>query len=120
LHLVLFLQLCYTTEFEKRCESKEELKMEQKIDMKTGELKKTGNTPEIKFRAGGISATVWQNSIEKDGEKSSFNTISLDRAYKDKAGNWQTTNSFRPNDLPRLSLVAQKAYEYVVCKSAEV
>ncbi|MFT4297958.1 MAG: hypothetical protein ACMXX5_02090 [Candidatus Woesearchaeota archaeon] len=73
--------------------------------------------PEKKFRAGTISATVWENSIEKDGEKSSYNTVSLERAYKDKAGNWQSANSFRPNDLPRLSLVAQKAFEYIVCKN---
>jgi hypothetical protein len=93
--------------------------MEQKIDMKTGELKKSGNSPEMKFRAGSICATIWHNSVEKEGEKASFNTISLERTYKDKEGNWQTTNSFRLNDLPRLSLVAQKAYEYVVCKTAE-
>jgi len=72
-----------------------------------------GNTPEQKFRAGSITATVWKNEIVKDGENASFNSITLERSYKDKDGNWQTTHSFRTNDLPRLSMVAQKAFEYV-------
>jgi hypothetical protein len=83
----------------------------------TTQIKKTGNVPEKKFRAGAVSATVWKNSVEKDGHESSYNSVSLERVYKDKEGNWQTTNSFRQNDLPKLALVAQKAYEYVVFKA---
>ena len=76
--------------------------------------KPSGNTPEQKFRAGAITATVWKNDIVKDGTSASFNSITLERSYKDKDGNWQTTHSFRANDLPRLTLVAQKAFDYVV------
>ena len=76
----------------------------------------TSNSPEMKFRAGAISATVWQNSIQGENGTSSYNSVSLERVYKDKEGNWQTTNSFRMNDLPKLALVAQKAYEFVVFK----
>ena len=83
--------------------------------------KKSDNLPEKRFRAGAISATIWQNSVERDGQLSTFNTISMERSYKDKKGEWQKTNTFRTNDLPKLALVAQKAYEYVVFKaSAEV
>jgi len=79
-----------------------------------------GNLPEKKFRAGGISATVWQNSGKRpNGEESKFNTISIERSYKDKDGSWKTTNSFRMSDLPKLSVVAQKAYEYVIFKSGD-
>jgi len=73
--------------------------------------------PEKKFRAGAITATVWQNSAEKDGQQTSYSTVNLERSYKDKEGNWQSTNSFRLNDLPKLALVAQKAYEFVVFKA---
>ena len=83
--------------------------------VKTGKI---NNLPEKKFRAGAVSATVWQNSVEKDGQLSSYNSVSLERAYKDKKGEWQTTNSFRANDLPKLSLVAQKAYEYVIMRAS--
>lgn len=77
--------------------------------------------PEKKFRAGAISATVWQNKGQnKDGEEVEFRTTSIERSYKDKEGNWQTTNSLRINDLPRAVVVLQKAYEFLVFKEQEL
>ena len=76
-----------------------------------------GNKPEIKFRAGAISATVWQNiGQSKTGEAVSFRTVSLGRNYKDKDGTWKSTNSLRTGDLPKAALVLTKAYEHIVLK----
>ncbi|MBI2573359.1 hypothetical protein HYV86_05845 [Candidatus Woesearchaeota archaeon] len=73
------------------------------------------NTPEKKFRAGAITATVWANKIQnKTGEEGEYHTISLERNYTDKDGKWHSTNSMRVNDLPRALIVLQKAYEYSV------
>jgi hypothetical protein len=73
------------------------------------------NRPEKKFRAAGVSATVWRNSGQnKDGEPISYRTISIERNYKDKNGEWKSTNSFRTNDLPKVALVSNKAYEYIL------
>ena len=79
---------------------------------------KTGNQPEKKFSTGAISATVWKNngSSKKTGEPVEYRTVSLQRRYTDKDGNWQTSNSLRLNDLPKATLVLQKAYEYLVLK----
>jgi hypothetical protein len=75
------------------------------------------NTPEKKFSTGVISATIWKNSgTSKKGEPVEFRTISLQRRYTDKDGNWQSTNSLRINDLPKATLVLNKAYEYIVLK----
>ena len=79
-----------------------------------------GNLPEKKFRAGAICATVWQNNGQsKDGQPTKYRTISVQRGYKNKEGEWQNTTSFRVNDLPRLSVVLQNAYEYVVTTKYE-
>ena len=75
------------------------------------------NIPEKKFRAGAVTATIWENTVDKEGKVASFNSVSLERIYKDKDGNWHTTSTFRLNDLPKLSLMAQKAYEYVLMKA---
>ena len=76
------------------------------------------NTPEKKFRAGAISATVWLNHGQsKDGKETSWRSISLQRGYKDKNDQWQNTASLRVSDLPRAALVLHQAYEYVVTKS---
>ena len=78
------------------------------------------NMPEKKFRAGAVSATVWSNdAVTKEGKPSTYRTVSIERNYKDKADKWQSTNSMRVTDLPKASLVLQKAYEYLVLKKHE-
>ena len=77
----------------------------------------SGNIPEKKFSTGGLTATVWQNQGKsKTGEEVSFRTVSFQRRYVDKDGEWKSTSTLRINDLPRASLVLQKAYEYLVMK----
>ena len=77
------------------------------------------NQPEKKFRAGAISATVWQNEGQrKDGTTSSFNTISFERGYKDRNGEWKSTSSLRITDIPKAVVVLNKAYEYLIMKGA--
>ncbi|MFH1682570.1 MAG: hypothetical protein ABIA37_02120 [Candidatus Woesearchaeota archaeon] len=77
--------------------------------------KSTGNLPEKKFKAGAVQATVWLNKGQnKKGEEVGYRSISLDRNYLDKDGKWQNTSSLRVNDLPKASIVLQKAYEYLV------
>ena len=78
------------------------------------------NQPETRFTAGAISATVWQNaSSGKDGQQMTYHTVSLQRSYKDRDGNWKHTSSMRLNDLPKARLVLSKAYEFLVLKDAE-
>ncbi len=78
------------------------------------------NIPEKKFSTGAVTATVWQNQGKgRNNETVSYRTVSLQRRYKDKNGVWQTANSFRVNDLPKASLVLQKAYEYIVLREQE-
>ena len=78
------------------------------------------NQPEKKFRAGAISATVWQNQgQDKEGQPTEYRTISLERGYKDKSGAWKSTNSFRINDLPKAALVLNEAYRHIVLKEMQ-
>ena len=87
--------------------------MESKQEVKS----KSGNQPEKKFSTGAISATVWKNSgVSKTGEATEFQTVSLQRRYTDKKGEWKSTSTLRINDLPRAALVLSKAYEYLTLK----
>jgi len=74
--------------------------------------------PETKFSAGSVTAVVWKNTKEFNGKPTVFNTISLERSYQ-KDGSWQSTPSLRTNDLPKATLVLQKAYEYLLFKKKE-
>lgn len=75
------------------------------------------NKPEKKFRAGPITATIWRNATD-DGTRE-FNTVSFERVYKDKSGEWKNTNSLRINDLPKAAMVLSKAYEYLALQEKE-
>jgi len=76
--------------------------------------------PEKKFRAGALSATIWSNQGRtRTGEETTYATVSIERNYKDKQGNWQSTNSFRTGDLPKAALLLNKAYEYLTLKSSD-
>lgn len=75
-----------------------------------------GNTkPVKKYQAGSVSLAVWKNVYvdEKDGREGVLYSVTLERRYKDRSGVWQSTNSFRANDLPKASLLLQKGYEFV-------
>ena len=74
------------------------------------------NKPIKKFKAGGVSATIWKNTNKVNGKDVEFQTIAIDRSYTDKDKKWRTTSSMRINDLPKVELVARKAYEYLTLK----
>ena len=78
------------------------------------------NIPEKKFSTGVVTATVWQNQGKsRTGETIGYRTVSFQRRYKDRNGVWQSANSLRVNDLPKASLVLQKAYEYLVLRETQ-
>lgn len=77
------------------------------------------NKPEMKYRAGGVIATIWKNQAEIKGKTMEYSSVTIERRYKDKKDEWQSTNSMKLNDLPKAILVMQKAYEHIVLSEAE-
>jgi len=71
--------------------------------------------PEKTFRQGSCSASVFANTITKNGKPVQMQKVSVQKSYKDKDG-WKNTNSYDINDLPKLALVANKAYDYLTAK----
>jgi len=72
--------------------------------------------PEKKFQAGGVSASVFRNERKVDGKTVVSYSVIIDRTYRDRGENWQRTNSYKMNDLHKLIVVAQKAFEYITLK----
>ncbi len=68
--------------------------------------------PEKTFKAGQLSATIWKNQQDKF---ETFN-VQLQKNYKDKMGNWKTTNNLSLNDIPKAEIILKKAYEFLVLK----
>ncbi|MBN1645665.1 hypothetical protein JW868_01345 [Candidatus Woesearchaeota archaeon] len=87
---------------------------ELNIDKSSDASSDNSNLPEKKFRSGAISATIWANqSVSKEGKAYEYKSVTFERSFKDKDDKWHTTNNLRMNDLPKATLVLQKAYEHL-------
>ena len=73
--------------------------------------------PEITLRHGLCSASIFENEYKRGEESFTVRTVSFQRSYLDKEGNWQTTNSLKVNDIPKAVLVLNKAYEFLTSNS---
>ena len=73
--------------------------------------------PEITFRHGPCSASVFENEYERGDRKFAVRNVVFKRRYQDKDGNWQTTSSLKVNDIPKAVLVLQKATEFLTSNS---
>jgi len=70
--------------------------------------------PETVFKVGAVRASVFRNTIEKNGKLIQLPKVAIEVRYKDKTGQWNGTNSLSLNDLPKAILALQKAFEYLM------
>jgi len=70
--------------------------------------------PETVFKVGAVRASVFRNTIKKNGKLIPLPKVAIEVRYKDKTGQWNGTNSLSLNDLPKAVLALQKAYEYLM------
>lgn len=71
------------------------------------------NKPVKSFKAGSVEASVWKKEVEKDGQTVTRYSVRIQKQYRKKDGNYETTPYFFKNDLGDLALVANKAYEFL-------
>lgn len=71
-----------------------------------------GRKPVLKLGAGAIEIAVWAN--EHEGK--TFHSATIQRSYKDTAGQWQRTASFPTRDLPALAELLRVVYQEIEIK----
>lgn len=77
-------------------------------------------TPIKEFRAGAIRAAIWENESEVEGRKVKRHSIRIEKRFFDqKTGAWRASDYFFANDLPRLRLVAEQAFEFITLHESE-
>lgn len=72
--------------------------------------------PEKKIKVGNITATVWNNIHEVDGQIKEMKSVKLEKNYKDKEGNWKSCASFSLYELPKAILALSKAFSDLTVK----
>ena len=77
--------------------------------------------PIKRFRAGGvINVSVWDRpSIDPYGKEVGYRCVTIDKRYRDNAGEWKSTRLLGPNDIPKLVLLLNKAFEWMVFIDSE-
>jgi len=74
-----------------------------------------GQKPVAKFKAGQISAALWENEIiAKNGHRATVLKATVERRYKDRDGNWKSSGSFSRNEIPLAIYCLQKAFEKII------
>lgn len=66
----------------------------------------TAKPPVAKIRLGLINANIWQRNTGEDV----FYSVTFDRRYRDKQGEWRSTQSYNADNLLTLSKLADQAH----------
>ena len=67
--------------------------------------------PAAKVNLYPVSAAIWRNTAEQGD---AFYSVTFERSYRDKGGNWKRSDSFTSSDLLLLAKVADLAHSEVV------
>jgi hypothetical protein len=65
------------------------------------------------FKAGNIEASIWRKEVEKDGQTVVRHSVRIQKQFKNEKGDYENTEYYFRDDLPKLILVAQKAFEFI-------
>jgi len=80
----------------------------------------SGQKPVEKFKAGQVSAALWENEITTgNGHKATVLKATIQRRYKDKSGSWKSTTSFSRNEIPLAIYCLQQAFEAILEKQID-
>ena len=77
-------------------------------------FKQNDSKPIARFRAGNIEASVWKNELNTDEQTIVRHFIRIETQFRNDDGNYRNMDCYFPSDLPKLILVARKAFEFVV------
>jgi len=70
--------------------------------------------PVAKFKAGQVSAALWENEVQMPRGVVKILKVTVQRRYKDRSGQWQSSTSFSRNEIPLAVHCLQKAFERII------
>jgi hypothetical protein len=70
--------------------------------------------PKCQFKAGTINAALWETEISVNGKKVTVLKVTVQRRYKDKDGQWKSSNSLSRNEIPLAIFCLQRSFEYMI------
>jgi hypothetical protein len=61
-----------------------------------------------------MSCALWENEIAVNGTSKMVLKASVSRRYKDKDGNWKSSQSFSRNEIPLAIYCLEQAFEKII------
>jgi hypothetical protein len=66
--------------------------------------------PIRRFRAGAVSCAIWENEIVVNGQTKPLLKATVDRRFKDRNGEWKSSQSFSRTEIPLAIYCLTKAF----------
>ena len=82
-------------------------------------MSQENSKPVKSYKAANIEASVWENFVEQDGETKVRHSVKIQKQFRKSEGNYEKTAYFFRDDLPKLIIVAQKAFEFISLKESK-
>ncbi len=70
--------------------------------------------PVAKFKAGQVSAAIWANEVQMPRGAVKILKATVQRRYKDRNGQWQSSASFSRNEIPLAIHCLEKAFARII------
>lgn len=77
------------------------------------------SSPKKRFTCGCVEGLVWENERAVGDRRFTVASVTFSRRYKKSNGDWDSSNSFGRNDLPKLAIVCDEAYRYLSKKGPD-
>ena len=79
-----------------------------------------GNKPIKEFKACTVRAAIWKEDRQDVGRQTVRYSVKIEKRYFDEdSKEWRNTDYFFANDLPRLRLVAERAFEFIALRETD-
>jgi len=63
--------------------------------------------------------SVWRNEVEKNGQTVVRHSVRIQKQFRKEGGDYENTEYYFPDDLPKLALVAQEAFRFLSLKESK-
>ena len=80
----------------------------------------TNQAPIKEFRAGStLSVAIWRNETQENGKTIVKYSMKFQKRYCDDEGNWKNSDYYFPDELPKVAMLANKAFEFIYLKNGK-
>lgn len=74
------------------------------------------NAPVHQIKVGSIALSVWENEVGKGKDAFTAQSVSIQKNYKDKNGEWKSSGSFKFTELMNIIIACQEALKFKYLK----